>query len=153
MKGTKYMSGRGWVYDNIEKIFLLKIQKNIPIYQNSGRKGDWDLRSVYSKSGTDKICKKVGVTVLSLSGRGYMESQLISLSEETMQPQLMCCALSNPLSSQFQTEVRRASAGSESDLGRYDTDPLCGSLVWYVTLVEQVLYRRHRPENFRYNTV
>jgi hypothetical protein len=30
----------------------------------------------------------------------------------------------------------QTSAGSESDLGRYDTDPLCGSLVWYVTLVE-----------------
>ena len=42
---------------------------------------------------------------LSMSGRGYTESQLISLSEETMRPQLMCCALSNPSSSQFQTEV------------------------------------------------
>ena len=31
--------------------------------------------------------------------------QLISLLEETMWPQLMCCALSNPLSSQFRAEV------------------------------------------------
>ena len=46
-----------------------------------------------------------------------------------------------------------ASAGSESDLGRYDTDPRSGALVLYVTLVELVLYRRRRPENFRYNTV
>jgi hypothetical protein len=28
------------------------------------------------------------------------------------------------------------SAGSESDLGRYDTDPRSGALVLYVTLVE-----------------
>src|ERR1700736_2095238 len=40
-----------------------------------------------------------------MSGRGYTESQLISLSEETMWPQLMCCALSNPSSSQFRMEV------------------------------------------------
>ena len=42
---------------------------------------------------------------LLMSGHEYMESQLISLSEETMWPQLMCCALSNPLSSQFRMEV------------------------------------------------
>src|SRR3984893_16379437 len=35
----------------------------------------------------------------------YTGPQLISLSEETMRPQLMCCALSNPSSSQFRTEV------------------------------------------------
>src|ERR1700730_16741104 len=40
-----------------------------------------------------------------MSGYGYTESQLISQSEETMRPQLMCCALSNPSSSQFRTEV------------------------------------------------
>jgi hypothetical protein len=45
------------------------------------------------------------------------------------------------------------SAGSESDLGWYDTDPRSGALVLYVTLVELVLYRCRRPEIFRYNTV
>src|SRR6202011_5029367 len=50
--------------------------------------------------------REVGVAVLSMSGYGYTESQLISQSEETMWPQLMCCALPNPLSSQFRTEVR-----------------------------------------------
>src|SRR6202011_5961752 len=41
-----------------------------------------------------------------MSGHEYTESQLISQSEETMRPQLMCCALPNPSSSQFRTEVR-----------------------------------------------
>src|ERR1700733_887810 len=50
--------------------------------------------------------REVGVAVLSMSGYGYTESQLISQSEETMRPQLMCCALPNPSSSQFRTEVR-----------------------------------------------
>src|SRR3984893_1129061 len=40
-----------------------------------------------------------------MSRYGYTESQLISQSEETMWPQLMCCALPNPSSSQFRTEV------------------------------------------------
>src|SRR6202047_4402499 len=40
-----------------------------------------------------------------ITRHGYMGSQLIFLSEETMRPQLMCCALPNPLSSQFRTEV------------------------------------------------
>ena len=43
--------------------------------------------------------------MLSMSVYGYTESQLISQSEETMRPQLMCCALSNPSSSQFRMEV------------------------------------------------
>src|ERR1700737_163406 len=50
--------------------------------------------------------REVGVAVLSMSRYGYTESQLISQSEETMWPQLMCCALPNPSSSLFQTEVR-----------------------------------------------
>src|ERR1700732_1872709 len=49
--------------------------------------------------------REVRVAVLSMSGYGYTESQLISQSEETMRPQLMCYALSNPSSSQFRTEV------------------------------------------------
>src|SRR3984893_2861511 len=49
--------------------------------------------------------REVGVAVLSMSGYGYTESQLISQSEETMRPQLMCCALPNPSSSQFRMEV------------------------------------------------
>src|ERR1700732_3564255 len=40
-----------------------------------------------------------------MSRYGYTESQLISQSEKTMRPQLMCCALPNPSSSQFRMEV------------------------------------------------
>ena len=67
-------------------------------------KGDWEY-GVYTQSpGQIKVAggRSNG---LSMSGCGYTESQLISLLEEMMRPQLMCCALSNPSSSQFRTEV------------------------------------------------
>ena len=68
------------------------------------RKGDWDY-GVYTLS-LGRIRVAGGWSDgLSMSGHGYTESQLISLSEETMRPQLMCCALSNPSLSQFRTEV------------------------------------------------
>jgi hypothetical protein len=50
--------------------------------------------------------QEVRVAVLSMSGFEYTGSQLISQSEETMRPQLMCCALSNLSLSQFRMEVR-----------------------------------------------
>ena len=68
------------------------------------REGDWDYW-VYTRSpGQIKVAGGQSNGLL-MSGRGYTESQLISLSDETMRPQLMCCALSDPSSSQFQTEV------------------------------------------------
>src|ERR1700736_6981775 len=68
------------------------------------REGDWDYSLYIRSPGRIKVAggRSNG---LSMSRRGYTESQLISLSEETMRPQLMCCALSNLLSSQFRTEV------------------------------------------------
>ena len=51
------------------------------------------------------MLQEVGANSLLMSRLGYMESQLISLSEEMMWPQLMCCALSIPSLSQFHAEV------------------------------------------------
>ena len=69
------------------------------------RNGDWDY-GVYAQSpGWIKVAGSRSNGFIDVRVWVY-RSQLISLSEETMRPQLMCCALSNPSSSQFRMEVR-----------------------------------------------
>ena len=83
-------------------------------------KGDWDY-GVYTWSpGWIKVAGGRSNS-LSMSGCGYMESQLISLSEEMMWPQLMCCALSNPSLSQFRTEVRVSGGNHPKEQGLWGT--------------------------------
>src|ERR1700730_6008790 len=74
--------------------------------------------------------------VLLMSGHEYTESQLISQSEETMQPQLMCCALSNPSSSQFRMEVRVSR----------DKHPE-GQDLWGAYFLERIPAKGNHPEN------
>src|ERR1700736_441740 len=99
------------------------------------REGDWDYSLYIRSPGRIKVAGNQS-NGLSMSGREYTESQLISLSEETMRPQLMCCALSNPSSSQFRTEVgvSRGNRPKGQDLrGTYS--------------LERISAKGNRPEN------
>ena len=74
--------------------------------------------------------------MLSMSEYKYRGSQLISQSEEMMRPQLMCCALSNPSSSQFRTEVGMSGDGRPKGQDLQGTQSL-----------EGFRFNRFHPEN------